>query len=152
MFSFYEPHLEYYIQYVGYKFDSYYKNEWKNQNIISWNTSAFLCGIFWWFYRKMYFEAAIILVILYSSDILFAIFNIDAETGFKINFLMGIAFSAFSGLLGNMIYLKHTERNISRLLKNNNIDYLRTRESTSVISICIPAFFLTILTIVSIIQ
>ena len=150
MSLFNEQDIEYYRQYVGDKFDSYYKNEWEN-NIISWNLSAFLCGIFWWFYRKMYFEAAILLIILYSSDIIFAFCYVDEDMAFKINVILGILFFFFSGLLGNMFYLKHAKRNILKLLKNNNIDYLRTRESTSAFSPFIPAFFLIIIIIISVI-
>jgi hypothetical protein len=149
--SFDESHLEYYGQYVGSKFEFYYKNEWKSESIISWNISAFLFGIFWWFYRKMYVEAVIILIILFSSDILFPIFNVDIETGFKIDILLGVAFALFSGIFGNIVYLKHTERNISRLLKNNNIGDLKIRESTSALSLIIPALFLIIIITISII-
>lgn len=107
--------------FVGKSYD-YYIGKWdkieEKRNKTSWNWAAFFLGPFWFGYRKMYIpilflSAAYLIIdlILYLSQ-----YEYSEENYFfsPINRALALPISIFFGLLGNYIYLKHTNKYIDK--------------------------------------
>ena len=100
---------------------TYYIPKWmniKSGSMLSFNIAPFILGIFWMLYRKMYLASFIWMVILVISgfieeEVLIAFGLGDAIDAFTR--ISNLFYATFLGLLGNWIYLKSTERKISKL-------------------------------------
>lgn len=99
--------------FVGKKAD-YYLGKWNNPknkgSNMGWNWAAFLAGMFWLGYRKMYKIVLIILGAFVAFDIVSYIINNPAMD--KMNNTIGIVVAAVLGISGNYYYFKHTQKNI----------------------------------------
>ena len=105
-----------------YYFDKW--NEYKNGRIISFRPFAFLFGLFWFLYRKMYREGLLMgLLILIEGIIeeyiLTDIFNIQEGDRKGFDLIIIILIAAFSGMFGNYIYMKSSERKIKKILSTD---------------------------------
>ncbi|MDR1388623.1 MAG: DUF2628 domain-containing protein [Treponema sp.] len=64
---------EFYIDIIGNSYASHYRNIWSaygKKTRPSWNWAAFLFSPAWWFYKKLYFEALIIIAAIFLSNII----------------------------------------------------------------------------------
>ncbi|HEX2952941.1 MAG TPA: DUF2628 domain-containing protein [Bacillota bacterium] len=97
--------------FVGEASDYYIKN-WESVDTpsksIGWNWASFLGNLFWMGYRKMYNEAVLTLLLLFSIN--------TVELRFKVNDMIGgliiWAFLICCGLYGNAIYYNFARRKI----------------------------------------
>ncbi len=105
--------------FVGKNYD-YYIGKWdkieKKKNKTSWNWAAFFLGPFWFGYRKMYipilFFAGAYLIIdlfLYLSH-----YEYTEDLYSPIDRAMGLPISIILGLLGNYLYLNHTNKVVDK--------------------------------------
>mgnify|MGYP003671238285 CR=1 FL=1 len=94
---------------------AYYLEKWeslKNGSVLSFNFYAFLFGIAWLLYRKMYREAGILFaIILVESEVTF---NLVGDNG-AVDIAIRIFYSLAIGFTANYFYLKHAEREIQKL-------------------------------------
>lgn len=112
--------------FVGQKYYSFYRDKWfkshnstldgnkKPLNILSLNLAALLFGIFWLFYRKMYKEALVVLIIVSLVDLgLMHLVGMDVYD--RINeYAFWIAELILLGFLGNYLYFRHTVKKIKQ--------------------------------------
>jgi hypothetical protein len=114
---------EEYAAFLGSKAD-YYLDKWESiaqgsKNNL--NGYAFLFGLFWFLYRKMYLLSLIILAILTLESIvetaILEYFNAGPDTYKIMNMVAYIVCSFIFGSYGNWLYLKDTQRQIRRLKK-----------------------------------
>lgn len=89
----------------------------------SFNTGAFLAGIFWFFYRKLWFEAiAFVFILIFLGIIeneLLKLLSVQYDYQqiyfFFSNFIIGCIF----GSIGNYLYFKKAEKDIKNLFSKN---------------------------------
>ena len=128
------------IAFVGEKKADYYLDKWtdyqNNENFISWNWPAFLCGFYWFWYRKMYSIVAIILAVSMCS----AIFLPEWVCR-----ILSLGIIIGCGLFGNQLYMKHAVKKITSIksLLNRGADYsvimrrIRLNGGTTIVPIII---------------
>lgn len=101
--------------FVGEKYQSYYKDKFKTitpqKATAGFNIAAFLLGVIWLFYRKMYGYGLIYIGFIFASSIVMEIFN----ASIAIDRSISIAVSVFMGLWGNTIYKHHVEKKIKQI-------------------------------------
>jgi hypothetical protein len=81
----------------------------KVKSFSSWNWSAFLVGLFWMGYRKMYLELMYLLLIFLVCDFITYVLEFDVNWG--VNIATGVTI----GLFGNAFYLSRAKKEIIRL-------------------------------------
>ncbi|NOT19635.1 MAG: DUF2628 domain-containing protein [Sideroxydans sp.] len=114
---------------------SYYKKMWGisegGNKKLSFNLAAFLVSVFWMAYRKMYFNASMLLAITSSVALLSYFFNIPS--GWSGAFSLLVAFVC--GFAGNHLYKSHAERKIKTItatqLNQDNNNELSTQGGTN---------------------
>ncbi|CEG28695.1 DUF2628 domain-containing protein [Bacillus sp. B-jedd] len=115
--------------FVGKKAD-YYLRKWNNPknkgSNMGWNWAAFLAGMFWLGYRKMYKLVLIILGAFVVFDIISYIINNPAMD--KINNTLGLVVAAILGISGNYHYYLHAQKNIEDV-KNQFPNNLQEQEA-----------------------
>lgn len=96
----------------------YYEDKFKKMNdtgkSISWNWSAFLMGIYWMIYRKMYFKAGA-----------FFILSMVACSTPYIGWILNLAIVIGVGIYANALYFDHINENIKKLeilTSDNSVD------------------------------
>lgn len=106
--------------FVGAKMD-YYIPKWVSlgdRGIISFNFAAFICGLFWMLYRKMYLYALFYGIILFAAG---ALEEIILETlglyeySRTIGNITNIAYATVLSCVANWIYKKHATNKIAEL-------------------------------------
>ena len=108
------------VTFIGDKNTDYYIEKWthyqNNENFLSWNWPAFLCGFYWFWYRKMYLIMTIILLVsicgaFFLPDWVWSILTLGITIG--------------CGLFANQLYMKHAVRKITstKSLLNHGLDY-----------------------------
>lgn len=89
---------------------NYYLNKWQTKNK-SWNWAAFLVGIFWMGFRKMYFHSFIFLGVLLVVKIL--------ENIYHLNLTLSIVFFncafIYLGLFANSLYYNFCKHKILKI-------------------------------------
>ena len=95
---------------------SYYLDKWaklRNGQKFSFNVFAFLFGLFWFMYRKMYIEAIIVFVAIIAESFLEELIltnNIGQDTRKVISIVGIIVIATIIGFLGNYFYLRKADR------------------------------------------
>ncbi|MCH5600741.1 DUF2628 domain-containing protein [Niabella ginsengisoli] len=95
---------------------SYYIDKWAKFHAgqkISFNFFAFLLGLFWFMYRKMYIETAVLIIaIIIESGLETIILPNDIEEGSAslINLVATIAIATAVGFLGNLLYIRKADK------------------------------------------
>ncbi len=132
---------EYLNAYVGKKYKTFYRNVWLNKqpNILfpSWNICAFLVGLCWCFYRKMYFIGAIYFFIICAVEIILKITGANAELYFLVSVIASFLIWLCNGILGNSLYYNKSVKDINRLNEKTSIsaEVLKKKGGTSVLSV-----------------
>ena len=110
----------------------YYMNEFNKlkteHRIMSWNWGGMLWGAYWFAYRKMYYYAAVYIVIELLDNLL-----IDYTYG-VLSYILTIA----SGIFGNYLYMTHIERAIEKYETNERSkreEYIKKYGGTSKIGV-----------------
>ncbi len=94
----------------------YYIDIWtkfKTENRFTFNAFAFLFGIFWLMYRKMYLEAIVVLIAIIAVGIFENLIlpdDITQSTEKAINFVVTIAIATVVGFLGNYLYMRKADK------------------------------------------
>lgn len=107
MINFIQTKVEYYIPKFK-EIQELYKST-------SWNWAAFFFNSWWFLYRKMY---ALGFGIIVGEMILGAIIP-------PLSFLINISVAVVSGLYGNIVYLRHIQKELDNI---NNVDEKDIRE------------------------
>ncbi len=81
----------------------------------NFNIWPFLFGIFWFLYRKLWFEAMIILLI-YLFIFFVNIGIIESDKEWLINTVINFITATVFGFVGNYFYLKNAEKQINKVL------------------------------------
>lgn len=118
------------IIYVG-KNSDFYDQKWKTAETkgTSWNWPGFLFAIGWLGYRKMYKHVLLISLFFLLIDIFLYFLDSFYNIGFILESLdngLGIGLAVFIGFYGNILYRKHTQKNV--LLIRNTEPNLKERE------------------------
>ncbi|MEH6993342.1 DUF2628 domain-containing protein [Neobacillus drentensis] len=138
--------------FVGKNYD-FYIGKWDKiedkKKKTSWNWAAFFLGPFWFGYRKMYipvlFFAAAYLIIDLFLFLLHYQYTEESYFFSPVDRALGLPVSIILGLLGNYIYLKHTNKYIdkSNLLQMNaeqKMLWLKKKGGTSWLGVLLTFF------------
>ncbi|MBO9703188.1 MAG: DUF2628 domain-containing protein, partial [Sporocytophaga sp.] len=109
------------------KNSDYYFDKWKefkNGKIISFKPYAFLFGLIWFLYRKMYREVLLLLLVIFLEVILEEYLLSDVlgmQEGSRkfIDCIAKFFFGLFCGMFGNYLYMKSSERKIINILSRD---------------------------------
>lgn len=116
-----------YKAFIGKKAD-YYIEKWveieKQHTKTSWNWGAFLFGLLWMLYRKMYFYTLIAVSILCGIGIMESFIGITDVFDALLSFIFCLLF----GMFGNYLYRRYTENKILRIKREGTEDSLLTAE------------------------
>ncbi|WP_457622140.1 DUF2628 domain-containing protein [Persephonella sp.] len=85
---------------------------------ISWNWSAFLFGVLWMFYRKMYVYGLIALAVIFIINVFIAALGINQVISTGISLWLWIGF----GMFGNYIYYIFVKNKIKKIKENTRSD------------------------------
>ena len=100
--------------FIGKKAD-YYIEKWslmeKACSKISWNWGAFLLGLLWMLYRKMYFYSLIVLGIAIGQGIITELSGLGKFFDLWLVLIISLLF----GLFGNYLYYIHTKSKILKI-------------------------------------
>ena len=91
---------------------SYYLDRWikfKDGQKITFNVFAFLFGLLWFIYRKMYIEALVLSTVILGEGIL-EILILPEDAGSTTNIMATILIATGAGLLGNYFYFRKAEK------------------------------------------
>lgn len=108
------------VAFVGDKKAEYYLDKWthyqNNENFVSWNWPAFLCGFYWFWYRKMYSIMTIILAVSICGTMILPSWVAQ---------ILSLGITIGCGLFSNQLYMKHTTKKILSIksLANKGVDY-----------------------------
>ena len=82
------------------------------------NPAAFLCGVLWMGYRKMYWQAFVVLAIILAESMAEEIFfpGMSDNRGFSI--ATNVACNTIIGFIGNRLYVNFAARQIEKVLVN----------------------------------
>ncbi|WP_075618271.1 DUF2628 domain-containing protein [Paenisporosarcina indica] len=97
--------------FVGGKKQDYYLHKWSKKDY-TWNWAAFIFGVFWLGYRKMFTPIFIMLGIFMVIDLGMALLGI--EDTYQSN-AIGIGVGCTLGILGNSLYRHHANKNIHKM-------------------------------------
>ena len=86
-----------------------------------WNWSAFICGVFWMGYRKMYKELFVCTIILFLLDI-----TILSVTNDYFDKIMSYVVASIIGTYGNAIYYNYVQRSMNKIKEQNEIDKIKS--------------------------
>lgn len=118
------------LEFIGHGNTGYYMDKWtrfqNNPKFISWNWPAFLFGLFWFWFRKMYNIAGILFAVGLANGILLSDFK-------WLRSIVSLVIIIGSGLLGNQLYMAHATKKIKSAKFNmgfNDDMLFRTLRST----------------------
>ncbi|MGM9920449.1 MAG: DUF2628 domain-containing protein [Bhargavaea sp.] len=97
--------------YVGPEKAGVYEQKWKKERF-SWNWAAFIFGLFWLGYRKMYIPLLVILGLFLLFDVVAYMMG-DFEAGW--DYGIGLVVSIVLGVGGNQLYRQDAERKIRKI-------------------------------------
>ena len=98
--------------------------KYRNGQRFSFNVFAFLFGLFWFMYRKMYLEAIVVLVVIVAEGFLESLIvtnNMGQDMGKVVNIVATIAIGTIVGLSGNYFYLLKARKAV-QVAKTKYID------------------------------
>ncbi len=113
----------------GYYLDMY--RDYHAGNRFAFNVSAWLGGLLWFLYRKLYVEVALVFFSFFAFDIAIVLLlyflgvpeDLIQATSTLYPFFVWI----FIGFIGNNLYLKKADRIIHRILASTSDENERTR-------------------------
>ena len=93
---------------------------------ITFNLYAFLFGILWLLYRKMYAHVGLLIAILFGLGILEELFlnDLDKDTRGVIDIIQTLASSLTVGLFSNYFIVENQRRSLIKLQKNTIVKKL----------------------------
>ncbi len=102
--------------FIGKNADYYIKRfkKFEKGGSLSWNWYAFLFGVLWMFYRKMYLYGFSALAVIFSINLFISILKIDQVISTGISLWLWIGF----GMFGNYLYYLHVKNSISKIKKS----------------------------------
>ncbi len=111
------------------KNSDYYIDKWHKFNTgqkVGFKSYALLFGMFWVFYRKMYWEGFVLTIVLLiegllETSILGPPETRSADSQKMANALGTIILVLFIGFIGNSLYMRSAKRKISRILANPHV-------------------------------
>src|SRR6185436_4922494 len=89
---------------------------YRNGQRFTFNIFAFLFGLFWFTYRKMYVEALIILLAIIGESFIEELFlanSVDPGADKMISIIVTIVIATITGFLGNSLYIRHAQKSIN---------------------------------------
>lgn len=114
-----EKHL---VAYFGRQSD-YYLEKYKayhRGNRFTFNIGAFLVGLFWFLYRKLFMETLIIVLLLFLTGVIEAVvyelFSVSDEVQKVLLFGSTLLYATIYGFIGNALYLKRADKTIRKVL------------------------------------
>ena len=127
--------------------------EFKEGNRYTFNLPSFLLGGVYFFYRKMYKEGVILLILIYTEQIL----SLNIATTFNLTFMhdtgynifMTFLFATISGFIFNRLYLAKAINVIDNIQIQEDEEakkYLRKQGGTSIVSTLLLAVGMVIFT------
>ncbi|WP_370299270.1 DUF2628 domain-containing protein [Roseivirga thermotolerans] len=127
--------------------------EFKEGNRYTFNLPSFLLGGVYFFYRKMYKEGVILLILIYTEQIL----SLNIATTFNLTFMhdtgynifMTFLFATVSGFIFNRLYLAKAIKVIDNIQIQEDEEakkYLRKQGGTSIVSALLLAVGMVIFT------
>ena len=119
----------------------FYMEKWREhggKTLKGWNWAAFLIGIEWMAYRKMYVEAVLAFLAVSAASIvlnlLLGLFGVSWGFGKA----LGDLFRLVLGILGNLLYRNKALRSVRKtgvLDEPSRLSYLKSKGGTSVIGV-----------------
>ena len=94
------------------KSKSYYTDKWtrfKTGQKFTFNVFAFLFGLLWFMYRKMYLEAALVFVVIIGEGFLEALI-LSNDIAKLFNIIATIAMGTITGFIGNYFYIRKADK------------------------------------------
>lgn len=119
-----EPEI-YYKHFFGRNSDRYLEiaQQVNQGKVIVFNFYAFILGIFWMLYRRMYLEASIFMVCVFGvgivESILSEFYGIGLEKGTGRILFESLIWSTLFGCLSNYVYVQKANREIKKILKGS---------------------------------
>lgn len=105
--------------YVGEKADVY-ERKWEKGRL-SWNWAAFIFGLFWLGYRKMYVPLLVILGLFLLFDVAaYLMGDFEASWDFGIGFVVSVVL----GMGGNQLYRQDAERKIWKIRTSHRPEHV----------------------------
>lgn len=105
------------VDFVGSQYP-YYQQKWQlsdqPETAASWNWSAFLLGIFWLGYRKMFQPILVLLAVYLILDVIDMLAGFHPITSFVVVTAPYAAF-VLLGMYGNALYYRHANKQIEKL-------------------------------------
>jgi len=99
------------------KNSDYYLAKWKEfktGKFYTFNLMAFLFGIMWFLYRKMYKEAGILsLIIIVETCVSLYFIGDQSELSKTYDYVMQAVYAIVTGFVGNYLYMRSTQRKLS---------------------------------------
>jgi hypothetical protein len=121
---------KYLLAFFGRQSDYYIEkyHAFKSGDKYAFNIGSFLAGLFWFFYRKMYLNAFLIITLTIIYDIvegvIFELLNVSA--GFRM-LTAAIVYTTLYGFFGNWLYFNYSEKQVARVLARVQDDDERLR-------------------------
>ena len=106
------------------KSNSYYLEQleyYNNGKKFRFSYVAFIFGIFWFLYRKMYLEFFVIVIFFYAETIFentILVTLIGSEQTKVVNILVTITLLITLGIIGNNLYIKKAKRTVKNAEQN----------------------------------
>lgn len=111
LLAYFGPQAEYYLQ----KHKAFHSGK-----KFTFNVSALLAGLFWFLYRKLYAQAAMLFVLynvfVYLTTLLNDFVIMDVKIRDTIKFLPIVILPVICGFVGNNLYVKKSDKQIRMLL------------------------------------
>jgi len=126
--------IEYFENYFGNSNDYYMPKliAFERGKKYSFNLRAFLFGMFWFLYRRLYIHSLIILLVILIESVIERIIitwlgnTKDIELSLRITWL--IMFGIVCGYLGNYFYLKQSKKKVEQIIEKTSEESQKMRK------------------------
>lgn len=129
------PVDSYFSLFVGEKYYSYYRDVWfsgrepnlnqRGARILSFSLPGLLCGIGWMCYRRCYFYAFTLIMILTLVDIITMHISTPLEYTSFDSFKVTLIMLVITCTQGNYLYFVYSAKKINKILKSTDDEYTR---------------------------
>ncbi|MBD2702445.1 DUF2628 domain-containing protein [Spirosoma sp. BT702] len=107
---FFGPQAEYYVQ----------ASEEIETGKVQFNGAAFLAGVLWMGYRKMYGQAFITAVIIFAENLAEELIFPPKNQAGNSSAIVTILINLLVGFISNRLYVNHATRRVNRILAENS--------------------------------
>lgn len=124
-----DPKDQSWVWFVGAKHD-YYLPKWhtfKNGRWVSFNFAAFILGVAWFCYRKMYVEAGIITGIVLLESVITEQFLFYSEPSIAVDRGIQLLYSITIGISANYLYMRSADRKIATCKNEPNLELRQSK-------------------------